>query len=108
MTTRSTEPLVPFAVPPWSPLQTEGWLTEFPLAADFTWLDRYGKERPVLPTYKVRSYGKWLKDTPYFPGLFEEAHDILARAPADTVLSPEWLADQLNARRPNGEQTQLL
>lgn len=108
MSTRDTEPLVPFTVPPWSVLQTESWLTEYPLPADFTWLDRYGKERAVLPTYKVRGYGKWLKDTPYFPGLFEEAHDILARASADTVLSPEWLAEQLNARRPKGVQETLL
>jgi len=104
-----SDPLVPFVVPPWTHVQTEGWLTEYPLPVDFLWPDRYGKPRPVLPTYRTKfGYGKWLMDTPYFPGLFEEIHGILARAPGDLVLTPEWLATQLDLRRPKGEQQHFL
>lgn len=106
MTTQ--DPLIPFTTPPWDEMSTEGWLTEYPLPADFTWTDRYGKERPVLPTYRIKGgYGKWLHETPYFPGLFELVHKILALAPSDQPLTPDWLVERLNAHRPRGEQTAL-
>jgi hypothetical protein len=90
-------------------VQTEGWLNDYPLPCEFVWLDRYGKARRVLPTYRIKGgYGKWLRETPYFPGLFEEIHHIIALTPSDTVMTPEWLATQLDARRPRGEQQNLL
>jgi hypothetical protein len=103
------EPLVPFTVPPWDDIATEGWLTEYPLPADFTWQDRYGRERAVLPSYRIKGgYGKWLAETPYFPGLFELIHKILARAPSDQPLTAEWLVAELDEYRPKGEQQTLL
>jgi hypothetical protein len=105
----SAEPLVPWTVPPWSEIQTEGWLTEYPLPVDFTWPDRYGRQRSPLPTYRIKGgYGKWLHETPYFPGLFELIHGIIARAPSDTVLTIEWLVEELNKFRPKGQQQDLL
>lgn len=105
----NAEPLVPFTVPPWTDMQTEGWLNEYPLPVDFRWRDRYGIDRLVLPTYRVKGgYGKWLHETPYFPGLFELCHHILARAPNDQILTPEWLATELDKRRPQGEQQAFL
>jgi hypothetical protein len=103
------EPLVPFTVHPWTEIHTEGWLTEYPLPNDFVWPDRYDKPRHCVPTYKIKGgYGKWLHETPYFPGLFEEIHRILALAPNDQLLSPEWLAAELDKRRPRGEQQAFL
>lgn len=94
------------AAAPWSPIQTEGWLTEYPLPPSFTWPDRYGQVRPVLPKYALKGgYGKWLHETPYFPGLFEQIHDILAAAPDDQPLSPEWLAAELEKLRPAAPNT---
>lgn len=95
---------------PWTQIQTEGFLTEFPLPASFMWPDRYGKERSPMPKYRVSGgYGKWLRETPYFPGLFELVHDILVRAPEDAVLTPEWVADRLNEhRRAQAAQTATL
>lgn len=105
----TNDPLVPFPVAPWTDVATEGWLTEYPLPPEFTWVDRYGKERRVLPTYRIKGgYGKWLAETPYFPGLFELIHRILARAPADQVLTPEWLVEQLKQYRNNETQQTLL
>lgn len=96
-------------LPAWSEIQTEGWLTEFPLPADFTWADRYGVERPVLPKYKISGgYGKWLHETPYFPGLFEHIHAIIARASAEQELTPEWIVEQLAAYRVRVVQQPLL
>jgi hypothetical protein len=40
--------------------------------------------------------------------LFEEIHRILALAPNDQLLSPEWLAAELDKRRPRGEQQAFL
>lgn len=103
------DPLFPFVVPPWSDIQTEGWLTQYPLPVEFMWPDRYGKLRRVLPTYRITGgYGKWLHETPYFPGLFEEIHQIIARTPSDVLMTPEWLAAKLDEQRPQGEQQNLL
>lgn len=96
-------------LPVWTEIQTEGWLTEYPLPADFTWTDRYGTERPVLPKYRISGgYGKWLHETPYFPGLFEHIHEIIARAPAEQELTPEWIVEKLAAYRSRSTQQPLL
>lgn len=93
----------------WSPKDTEDWLTKVPLPVDFTWPDDCRKERAVLPSNRLtKGYGFWLRTTPYFPGLFEEIHQIIARAPSDFEMTAAWLADELNQRRPRGEQQTLL
>jgi hypothetical protein len=46
----------------------------------------------------VTSYGKWLEETPYFPGLFEEIHGILLHA--RELGDADWLAAELLRRRP--------
>lgn len=94
-------------IPAWTAVQTEGWLTEYPLPVGFTWPDRYGKPRAPMPSYRLKGgYGKWLRETPYFPGLFERCHEILLKAPDDALLTPEWLAEELNKQR--AEQTATL
>jgi len=104
MNPHDPEPLAPFVMPPWRDIQTEGFLTENPLPADFQWPDRYGKSRAVLPTYRISGgYGKWLHETPYFPGLFELIHNLLARAPDDAGM--DWLIARLDEHRPRGEQS---
>lgn len=105
-------------VPAWTPDDTERFLTQFALPTDFRW-DRTEKrdgekviipDQPVLPNYSIsKGYGFWLRTTPYFPGLFEEIHGILARWPDDEELpSAEHLAAVLDElRRARGEQTSI-
>ena len=84
----------------WTNADTREWLTRYPLPTDFQWPDRDGRVRLVLPIYRLKGgYGKWLQEAPAFPGLFEQAHAILYRAPANQVLTPEWLAAELQAER---------
>jgi hypothetical protein len=83
----------------WEREDTERWLTDYPLPADFVWNDEV-----VWPRYELKNgYGFWLKTAgPYHPalrGLFGLVHDILAeksvtgaRAP-----SPDELAAELRA-----------
>jgi hypothetical protein len=48
----------------------------------------------VHPTYAVKGgYGKWLWETPYFPGLFELIHEILFNAM--NLPPPDVLAETL-------------
>jgi len=82
----------------WTSDFTQRYLDANPLPADFTWKHRddvdWKTPRPVHPSHKsVTSYGKWLRETPYFPGLFELAHQVLARSP--DVGDAEWLAAEL-------------
>lgn len=101
----------------WSHDDTEAFLTRFALPTDFRW-ERTEKrdgqkfiepDQPVLPNYTIsKGYGFWLRTTPYFPGLFEEIHDVLLRAPDDQELTAEWVAEQLlERRRARGEQQGL-
>lgn len=93
----------------WTPEKTEQWLTDYPLPVDFKWPDNAGERRAVLPSNRIhKGYGFWLRTTPYFPGLFELIHRILALAPGDQLLTPEWLAAELNKRRTSAVQTDLL
>lgn len=105
------DPVLPAA---WSHDDTASWLTRFGLPVDFRW-DKTVKEdgvkvvvpdQLVLPTYRLsKGYGFFLRTTPYFPGLFEEIHDILLRAGDDQAITPEWVAEQLLARKKaRGEQ----
>lgn len=98
----------------WSPDDTEAWLTVYPLPADFKWPTNQGGpdgkkiERAVVNSNRLhKGYGFWLRTTPYFPGLFEEIHRIIALTPSEFVMTPEWLAEELNKRRPAGQQEKL-
>lgn len=96
----STDDELPLDAAAWTQASTRAFLTAYPLPTDFRWRDRDGVTRAVLPTYALKGgYGKWLQETPYFPGLFEECHDLLLRAPADVAISGEWLAAELLKRR---------
>lgn len=85
----------------WTQSDTREWLTAFPLPVEFRWVDRDDVERAVLPSHRTLKggYGKWLHETPYFPGLFELCHGILQRTPRDQPLTPEWLAEELQKYR---------
>lgn len=70
--------------PAWTHADTMAYLDENPTPVDFTWFhknkDAHG--RPILAVVKPKytlsgGFGKWLHDTPYFPGLFELIHDLL-------------------------------
>lgn len=77
---------------------TMRYLNAYPLPSDFRWPHRDGGERDVRPTHTmVNGYGKWLRETPYFPGLFELCHDIMEEAPDD--LTPDWLPAQIATLR---------
>lgn len=101
---------------PWQAWETEAWLNEDgnALPADFAWPHR--DKHPdgsmnlqiVIPSYRLtKGYGFWLKTTPYFPGLFEKIHQILARRPELPADGAE-LAQILNANEPlPGDQTSL-
>jgi hypothetical protein len=94
----SEEPLLP-NFEPWDAANTRRFLDKNPLPLDFTWVDQDGDERPVRPRHtSVTSYGKWLQETPYFPGLFEIVHRVLVNAPL--LGGAEWLVEELNQRRP--------
>jgi len=105
---QETMPWVPPVV--WTADDTATYLKEFPLPSDFVWSHRDGQRRPVVPThsYLRGGYGKWLRETPYFPGLFELVHEILVRSGED-LPTPEELAGKLNEiERLRGEQQELL
>lgn len=99
----------------WTPDDTEAWLSENPLPVDFKWphRDRSPTGEPnlqlVLPSYRLhKGYGFWLRTTPYFPGLFEEIHEILERMdplPAGGQALADILIERLRQR---GHQLNLL
>lgn len=67
----------------WSADDTREYLDANPLPVDFTWKHKDGGQRPVQPSHtQVNGYGKWLRETPYYQGLFEEIHRIVASAGA--------------------------
>ncbi len=99
---------MPWVPVEWTPEDTQEFLTANPLPSDFTWDHRDGGKRPVVPShsYLKGGYGKWLRETPYFQGLFELCHDVLLHA--KQVGDGEWLAGQLNEiERLKGEQKEL-
>lgn len=95
---------------PWSKHDTQAFLQANPLPRGFKWphrdhqLDPDGGLRAVQPSQaSVENYGKWLRETPYFPGLFELVHDILAAAP--DLGDADWLAAELVKRRTTAART---
>lgn len=83
---------------PWPADATMRYLNSAPLPETFTWPHRDGGDRPVRPVHHaVAGYGKWLRETPYFPGLFELVHDLLETAPVR--LEASWLPEQLLSAR---------
>jgi hypothetical protein len=102
----------------WTPDDTEQWLTANPLPADFRWTrttnetcrDAEGRlriiskrrdpDQIVLPNYRLhKGYGFWLRTTPYFEGLFEECHAIIAGMGAKTPEDGADLARLIDERR---------
>ena len=74
------------------------YLNSVPLPPAFTWPHRDGGEHAVRPVHAVViGYGKWLRETPYFPGLFELIHDLLVAAPQD--LDVAWVPAELQRLR---------
>jgi hypothetical protein len=99
----------------WSAEDTRDYLDTNPLPPGFTWRHKDGTgtttspaglvltgQRPVQPSYSVASYGKWLRETPNFQGLFEEIHRIILRAGA-TLPDIEAIAAELVRRHPHHE-----
>lgn len=97
----------------WTRDVTMRYLNEYPLPETFTWHHRDDadpkKERPVQPVHRaVTAYGKWLRETPYFQGLFELIHDLLSTLPDSEELGgSDWLAEQIKKRLAREQQEKL-
>jgi hypothetical protein len=99
----NADPFALSSAEPWTHAATLAYLDANPLPVAFLWIDNTGAARSVHPRHKsVTGYGKWLKETPYFPGLYELIHGVLvlADAHAGTVGDADWLASELELRRP--------
>lgn len=77
MTPDTIQPELGGLPPPWTKDDTQAFLTAFPLPTTFSWPGRDGKLHAVCPKYQIHGYGKWLRETPYYPGLFEAVHEVL-------------------------------
>ena len=117
--------------PTWTTDATMRLLNRYPLPADFRWPhrdDAPDTDRAVRPVHGfVQGYGKWLRETPYYPGLFELIHDLLTEAPeefdprtiapdlaawrerlkAEPARPGEHLAQKIRRLRPRGDQPTL-
>lgn len=95
----------------WTDDDVVRYLNDYPLPADFRWtrVDRHRttREKTLTPDTLVYpshrgvaergTYGKWLRETPYFPGLFEKVRDIIIAIPDDAPLpTPEEIAARLH------------
>lgn len=79
-------------------------LNAFPLPETLLWPHRdAGRDMPVRPAHSmITGYGKWLRETPYFPGLFELVHEILRGA--DDEFTVDWLVAELGRVRAKYEK----
>lgn len=94
----SQEPLIE-GFEPWTHKDTRAYLDANPVPVGCHWLDNNAVQRAVRPSHSsVTGYGKWLQETPYFPGLFELIHGILANTAE--LGDADWLAGELDRRRP--------
>lgn len=66
----------------WTPDDTLEYLSANPLPKNFVWKHKHAGLVPVQPTYAVADYGKWLRETPNFQGLFELIHAQIMSAGA--------------------------
>lgn len=91
----------------WTNDATMRYLNAVPLPRTFTWPHRDDTtDRPVTPAHgAVTAYGKWLRETPYFPGLFELIHDLIAAAPEE--FDADWLPAELQRTRARFAAEQL-
>ena len=95
----NTAPLIALEDLAWTPEDTKEYLDANPLPIGFTWKHKDGGLRAVHPSYSVASYGKWLRETPNFQGLFEEIHRVIVQAGAK-LPSIEQVAAELVRRHP--------
>jgi hypothetical protein len=101
-----------FSVPsPWSQNDTEEFLNIEPLPAGFKWRLTKSTSRgdrgalvDVQPAHRDLSYGKWLRETPYFQGLFELVHQVVIDAGAE-LPSADEIAARLNTIRQEREES---
>jgi hypothetical protein len=78
----------------WTLDSTMEYLNEYPLPADFKWPHRDGGLRVAWPVHRVfTGYGKWLRETPYYQGLFERCHRICEKA--EQIGDGVWLAGEI-------------
>lgn len=86
--------------PPWTKDNTRAYLDAFPLRPDFMWPGKDGVYRAVCPSYAITSFGKWLRETPYYPGLFDAVHEALIRFGEDLPSDDRALEAELERVRP--------
>jgi len=80
----------------WTKDDVQRWLTDYPLPPDFVW--RGKKVEPSHRTLKG-GFGKWLRETPYHQGLFEEICQLIRNMrPGQAMPSPRELARLLTDR----------
>ncbi len=87
---------------PWASTETEAWLSKHPLPDSFRWPVN-GQLVTVRPVHSLRgSFGRWVRETPYFPGLFDACHTVLAAGRGQEIREGADLAARLqsmNGRR---------
>ena len=106
-----TQPTL-FNVPaPWSADDTEELLNVEPLPVGFKWRLTKTSARAlrgdlvdVVPAHRDLAYGKWLRETPYFQGLFELVHQVVIEA-GDKLPTPDEIAERLTRLRLERERT---
>lgn len=90
------------SVPTWTKDSTSAYLNDEPLPPGFLWIHKDGGLRAAHPSYRVHGgYGKWLRETPNFPGLFEAVHEAMERAfrTMPTIPTQQWLVEELDRVR---------
>ncbi len=108
-------PAPPAPLPPsWTHADTMAYLDDNALPVDFQWFHKNkspdGKPllAVVLPKYRISGgFGKWLHDTPYFPGLFELIHDLLFHSGAILPSIEAITADLTRIKAERVGQTEL-
>lgn len=104
MVEEPTGNLIDFSALTWTADDTKQYLDSNPLPVGFTWKHKDGEHRLVQPSYKVESYGKWLRESPNFQGLFEEIHRVIVAA-GSRLPDAEAVAAELLRRWPKRDFT---
>ena len=104
MTDKPTEHLIDWAAHVWTADDTKEYLDSNPLPVGFTWKHKDGEHRLVQPSYKIESYGKWLRESPNFQGLFEEIHRLIV-AQGSRLPDIDTVAAELVRRWPKRDFT---